>query len=397
VKSQIKSLRLLYLAIFLPVFTFNIPEAKAEPACGSGKNAYLLSVASPVGSRQFAVACTEHDACYDIFGKSKGECDKAFHNRMLGICAWDHNTWFGKGLKIACNGRADAFYSAVNRLGKSAYDKAKTASAPAPVPQMQKPSQPTATLPPQVSQVPSASSGKSLILHNRDSSQLAVWIMNGTTVSQGGEPQPLGQGWVPISSGDFNGDGKADVLLSNRDSSQLAVWIMNGTTVSQGGAAQPLGQGWVPISSGDFNGDGKADVLLSNRDSSQLAVWIMNGTTVSQGGAAQSLGQGWVPISSGDFNGDGKADVLLYNRDSSQLAVWIMNGTTVSQGGAAQSLGQGWVPISSGDFNRDGKADILLYNRDSSQLAVWIMNGTTVSQGGAAQPLGQGWVPINNP
>jgi Group XII secretory phospholipase A2 precursor (PLA2G12) len=120
-----KSLRLIYLLIFLPVVSFNIPEAKAEPACGSGKNAYLLSVGSPVGSRQFAVACKEHDACYDTLGKSKGECDKAFHNRMLGICSRDHNTWFGRPLKIACNGRADAFYSAVNRLGKSAYDKAQ--------------------------------------------------------------------------------------------------------------------------------------------------------------------------------------------------------------------------------------------------------------------------------
>jgi hypothetical protein len=45
----------------------------------------------------------------------------------------------------------------VNRLGKSAYDKAQAASAPAPVPQgeMQKPPQPTTTLPPQVSKVPS--------------------------------------------------------------------------------------------------------------------------------------------------------------------------------------------------------------------------------------------------
>jgi Tectonin domain/Group XII secretory phospholipase A2 precursor (PLA2G12) len=132
---KIKSLRLLYLVMFLPVFIFNIPAANAAPACGSGKNAYLLSVGSPVGSRQFAVACIEHDACYDIFGKSQGECDKAFHNRMLGICSRDHNTLFGRPLKIACNGRADAFYSAVNRLGKSAYDKAQTASAPAPVPQ----------------------------------------------------------------------------------------------------------------------------------------------------------------------------------------------------------------------------------------------------------------------
>ena len=85
----------------------------------------ILALFTPPCTRQFAVACTEHDACYDILGKSKGDCDKAFHNRMLGICSRDHNTWFGRPLKIACNGRADAFYSAVNRLGQDAYNKSQ--------------------------------------------------------------------------------------------------------------------------------------------------------------------------------------------------------------------------------------------------------------------------------
>jgi hypothetical protein len=45
---------------------------------------------------------------------------------MLGICARDHNTFFGKPLKRACNGRADAYYSAVrSKIGQDAYDKAQ--------------------------------------------------------------------------------------------------------------------------------------------------------------------------------------------------------------------------------------------------------------------------------
>lgn len=48
---------------------------------------------------------------------------------MLGICARDHNTWFGRPLKIACNGRADAYYNAV-RKSQSAYDAAQNAARP---------------------------------------------------------------------------------------------------------------------------------------------------------------------------------------------------------------------------------------------------------------------------
>lgn len=42
-----------------------------------------------------------------------------------------------------------------------------------------------------------------------------------------------------MSSGDFTGDGKADILL--RDSlGNLGMWIMNGSTISSGGFVGPL-------------------------------------------------------------------------------------------------------------------------------------------------------------
>lgn len=114
-------------AFLLVAGSFLIPHSvMAQTAgCGSGKSNTALKYMSPVGSRQFRVACDEHDACYDTLGKSKNDCDRAFHNRMLGICARDHNTWFGKPLKIACNGRADAYYWAVRKYGQDAYDAAQ--------------------------------------------------------------------------------------------------------------------------------------------------------------------------------------------------------------------------------------------------------------------------------
>jgi hypothetical protein len=80
---NLNSLKLLSVIIFAPVFVGNTPAAHAGNGCGDGKTAFLLSVTSPVASRQFKVACNEHDACYDTLGKSKSDCDKAFHNRML--------------------------------------------------------------------------------------------------------------------------------------------------------------------------------------------------------------------------------------------------------------------------------------------------------------------------
>lgn len=111
------------LAVSQMVDLSNPKQVQAQTSgCGSGSSWYLLRILSPIGSSQFRVACNEHDACYDTLGKSQQECDKAFHNRMLGICAKDHNTWFGKPLKIACNGRADAYYTAVMENGGNAYN-----------------------------------------------------------------------------------------------------------------------------------------------------------------------------------------------------------------------------------------------------------------------------------
>jgi Group XII secretory phospholipase A2 precursor (PLA2G12) len=128
---KLKFLKSLWIFLLSPVLLFDNSSAVAKSSgCGSGSSWYLLRIGSPIAANQFRVACNEHDACYDIFGKSKQECDRAFHNRMLGTCARDHNTWLGKPLKIACNGRADAYYTGVLENAQAAYDKAQEAAKP---------------------------------------------------------------------------------------------------------------------------------------------------------------------------------------------------------------------------------------------------------------------------
>jgi hypothetical protein len=128
---KLKLLKSLWIFLLSPVLVFDNSSAVAQTSgCGSGSSWYLLRIGSPIAANQFRVACNEHDACYDTYGKSKQECDKAFHNRMLGICARDHNTWFGRPLKIACNGRADVYYTGVLEHAQDAYDKAQAAAKP---------------------------------------------------------------------------------------------------------------------------------------------------------------------------------------------------------------------------------------------------------------------------
>ena len=97
------------------------------------------------------------------------------------------------------------------------------------------------------------------------------------------------------------------------------------------------------IAAGDFNGDGKADILWQNDDGTP-AVWLMDGTAViSTGPALTNPGAGWHAKEAVDTNGDGRADILWQN-DNGTPAVWLMEGVNVLlMGGALTNPG---VPLS---------------------------------------------------
>jgi hypothetical protein len=228
--------------------------------------------------------------------------------------------------------------------------------------------------------------GHADILWQNANGQAAIWEMNGTNLIGGGNVSlNAGPGWKAIGTGDFNADGLADILLQNTSSGQAAIWEMNGTNVIGGGAVTPNpGPSWQAIGTGDFNGDGHSDILWQNTSTGQTAVWEMNGSTLIGGGnVSLNAGPGWKAVGTGDFDGDGKSDILLQNPSSGQVAIWEMNGTNVIGGGAVSSVpGASWHATGTGDFNGDGKSDILWQN-DGGQVAIWEMNGINQIPGGS--------------
>jgi len=189
--------------------------------------------------------------------------------------------------------------------------------------------------------------------------------------------------WSIVGSGDFTGDGKADVLWENQSTGVVGVWVTGGGWLGFGVA--PLNSGWTIAGVGDFTGDRKADVLWQNSSTGVVGVWITSGGWLGLGVAP--LNSGWTIAGVGDFTGDGKADVLWQNSSTGDVGVWITGGGWLGLGVAP--LNSGWTIAGLGDFNGDGKADVLWQNSSTGVVGVWITGGGWLGLGVA--PLNSGW------
>jgi hypothetical protein len=133
----------------------------------------------------------------------------------------------------------------------------------------------------------------------------------------------------------MNRDGKADLLWRHKTQGWIAVWLMDGLTMIDSVLLSPqrvTDPDWKIVGSGDFNGDGNADLLWWNSAEGWLVAWDMVGTTMvgSVSLVPERLADvSWVPAAVADLNLDGKPDIVWQNRTEGWIGAWIMNGRSL--------------------------------------------------------------------
>ena len=214
---------------------------------------------------------------------------------------------------------------------------------------------------------------------------ITIYLMDGVSVIQNGVvASQLSSNWQIKAINDFSNDGNDDILLRNKDSGKIVIWLIEGTSISDGGSPETPSLVWTIKSIADFNNDGNADILLRNTNSGKLLIWLMEGYSISDGGFPETPSLVWTIKSVADFNNDGNADILLRNTNSGKLLIWLMEGYSISDGGFPETPSLVWTIKSVADFNNDGNADILLRNSNSGKLLIWLMEGYSISDGGLA-------------
>lgn len=215
-----------------------------------------------------------------------------------------------------------------------------------------------------------------------------------------------------VQTGDFNGDGRTDLIFCSADATYLrctgavTVWLSNGD-----GTFTSVNGGYLPTASrvypGDFNGDGKTDLFICAWDGSKRCLstspsylWQSNGNgtftfnTLPNPPIASS-----VPIV-GDFNGNGLSDIYFctadgYQRCSGSPRLWLSTGSGSFNSFTPANLPFGNATITPGDYDGDGKVDLFFCSSDTYRRCGASASHVQFSNGdGTFSQVASGNVPV---
>ncbi|WP_410814556.1 LamG-like jellyroll fold domain-containing protein [Micromonospora sp. 067-2] len=165
-----------------------------------------------------------------------------------------------------------------------------------------------------------------------------------------------------VYSKDFSGDGKPDIIFRSSVDKNLYLLKGNGSGGWLSTTATLIGPNVsaanLLVSPGDFDGDGKADVIYRSSVDNNLYLLRGNGSGGWVSGTATRIGIGWGIaknlLSAGDFDGDKKPDVVYQRTTDNDM--YLVSGNGAGGWMTGSSIKIGGVP--------DPRNDVILTMRD---------------------------------
>ncbi len=180
-----------------------------------------------------------------------------------------------------------------------------------------------------------------------------------------------------LAIGDFNGDSLNDVVVGGNDSA--GIFYQN-----SGGTLNPItffnpGETRY-VNSGDFNSDGRDDIVAMNWGSGSVRVSLQNSSGEMNPATPYTAGHaGYDELEVGDLNNDGRDDIIAM----SGQAYAVDNVAVLRQGDSGTMLTQNQYDLGAdinssgigvGDVTGDGRSDLVLGY--SANVAVFAQEGS---------------------
>ncbi|HEX6682139.1 MAG TPA: VCBS repeat-containing protein [Candidatus Limnocylindrales bacterium] len=236
-----------------------------------------------------------------------------------------------------------------------------------------------------------------VIARNAASKDLVLYRGNGA--SGFSTSTVIGNNWAAFdmvfSTGDFSGDGNADVVARHATTKDLHLYRGNGVNGFTGSVM--IGNNWGAFdrifSAGDFDRDGDVDLIARHATTKDLHLYRGNGTNGFSG--STMIGNNWaafdILFSPGDFSGDGNPDVIARHAATKDLHLYRGNGANGFSG--STMIGNNWsafdMIFSVGDFSGDGRADVIGRNTANKDLFLYRGNGLNGFTGSGM--IGNNW------
>jgi hypothetical protein len=237
-----------------------------------------------------------------------------------------------------------------------------------------------------------------VVFVNQNTGQAVAWIMSGTTAVDAWVVWPnVEPGWALVGLSDLTGDGVGDLLWQHVNGAvRLLRWnqALRAPDAVQVNGLQVDDPNWRIVATGDFSGDGKADILWHHQGSGLLFVWFMSanggqaaivgGDFIRFGGVPLNIDT-WQVVGTGDFDGNGTRDIVWQHPDGN-IAAWAMNGPALTGAYWIGDVLPQWRIRAVKHYAGDARDDVLFQNSSTGELFVWRREGNGIVPHGSLAP-----------
>ncbi|MGL6073567.1 MAG: SdrD B-like domain-containing protein [Fimbriiglobus sp.] len=210
-------------------------------------------------------------------------------------------------------------------------------------------------------------------------------------------------GGLYIATGDFNADGRADLIVTPDQGGGPRVRVFSGGNPNAQladffGIEDPNFRGGARAAAGDLNGDGRDDLIVSAGFGGGPRVSIYNGTSIGNGQPQKLTADFFVYettlrngvfVTAGDVDGDGRSDLIVGAGPGGGPRVSAFSGSSLIATGTLNPIANFFagdanrrlgVNVSAKDFNGDGRVEIVTGTAFTEIPIVRIFNPLTGTQ-----------------